>query len=475
MVFSSYIFVFCFLPLALLGYYVLPGSKSSHGKRNFFLLCISYVFYGWWNPWFIPLMLAATAINYVCGKVIATSPSDATRKTSLAVSVVASLSMLGFFKYFMFFQHNVSLVRGWFGGEPVHWLDIILPIGISFYIFQGLTYTIDLYRRESPPARTFFDFACFVSLFPHLVAGPILRYNTIERQFVDRSHTLEKFSSGVALFILGFAKKILLANTVGQVANAVFAADSPCAVDAWFGVVAYAFQIYFDFSAYSDMAVGLGRMFGFEILRNFNAPYLSDSITDFWRRWHISLSTFLRDYLYIPLGGNRKGPRRTYLNLGTVMLLGGLWHGANWTFVIWGAYHGALLAFERWRGKQSVYERLPRPVRIGITFVLVLFSWVLFRAANIHDALRFFGAMFGLSRAAPGQQLGSALLAGEIYTQGQFVLMVLCALLAVQPLQAYDWARQVTWTKVAVVIPLFGLALATMFVQAFNPFLYFQF
>lgn len=471
MVFSSYIFVFCFLPLALSGYYLLPGARAPHGKRNFFLLCISYVFYGWSNPWFILLMFTATAINYACGKVIATSTSETTRKTSLVVSIVASLSMLGFFKYFMFLQHNVSLMLGWFGSGPVHWLDIVLPIGISFFVFQGLTYTIDLYRRESPPARNFFDFACFVSLFPHLVAGPILRYNTIENQFRERAHTLEKFASGVVLFILGFAKKILLANTVGQAASAVFAAESPYAVDAWFGAAAYAFQIYFDFSAYSDMAVGLGRMFGFEIMKNFNAPYLSDSITDFWRRWHISLSTFLRDYLYIPLGGNKKGPGRTYANLAVVMLLGGLWHGANWTFVVWGAYHGALLAFERWRGKHSVYDRFPRPFRIAITFTLVLFSWVLFRAENIEAAFRFFGAMFGLAEPSPG----AVLLAGEIYTQGRLVLMILCAFLAVQPLQAYDWARQVTWAKVAIVIPLFGLALATMFVQAFNPFLYFQF
>lgn len=471
MVFSSYIFIFCFLPLALLGYYLLPGARAPHGKRNFFLLCVSYVFYGWSNPWFILLMLTATAINYVCGKVIATSSSERTRKTSLVASVVASLSMLGFYKYFMFLQHNVSLVLTWFGLEVVQWLDIVLPVGISFFVFQGLTYTIDIYRRESPPARNFFDFACFVSLFPHLVAGPILRYNTIESQFRDRTHTLEKFASGVTLFVLGFAKKVLLANTVGQVASAAFATEGLHTVDAWFGVTAYAFQIYFDFSAYSDMAVGLGRMFGFEIMKNFNAPYLSDSITDFWRRWHISLSTFLRDYLYIPLGGNRKGPGRTYVNLIIVMLLGGLWHGANWTFVIWGAYHGVLLAFERWRGKHSVYERFPRPVRIGITFVLVLFSWVLFRAENIHDAGRYFGAMFGLVDPQPG----TVLLAGEIYTQGQFVLMVLCAFLSLQPLQAYDWARQVTWPKALVVILLFIFALATMFVQAFNPFLYFQF
>ncbi len=471
MVFSSYIFLFCFLPLALLGYYLLPGSTTPHGKRNFFLLCISYVFYGWSNPWFILLMLTATAINYFCGKVIATASVESTRKTALVVSIVASLSMLGFFKYFMFFQSNVSLVMGLFGAGPVHWLNIVLPVGISFFVFQGLTYTIDIYRRESPPARNFFDFAAFVSLFPHLVAGPILRYNTIESQFRDRTHTLEKFASGILLFILGFAKKIILANTAGQVASAVFAAEGPGVMDAWFGATAYAFQIYFDFSAYSDMAIGLGRMFGFEIIKNFNAPYLSDSITDFWRRWHISLSTFLRDYLYIPLGGNQKGSRRTYVNLAIVMLLGGLWHGANWTFIVWGAYHGALLAFERWRGKHSVYERFPRPFRIAITFVLVLFSWVLFRADTISEAGRYFAAMFGLMDPQPG----SALLAGEIYTQGRLALMLVCGLLAVQPLQAYDWAKEVTWGKVAMVLPLFGLALATMFVEAFNPFLYFQF
>lgn len=471
MVFSSYIFVFFFLPLTLFGYYLLPGNRTAHGKRNFFLLVMSYIFYGWSNPWFVLLMLTATAINYVCGGIIARSTSERARKTSLVIAVIASLSLLGFFKYFMFFQHNVSLILGVFGAGPVHWLDVTLPVGISFFIFQSMTYAIDLYRRESSPAPTFFDFACFVALFPQLIAGPILRYNTVAEQIVQRSHTVEKFASGVSLFILGFAKKILLANAVGQVADAVFAAQTPHMLDAWFGVTAYAFQIYFDFSAYSDMAIGLGRMLGFEFTRNFNAPYLSDSITDFWRRWHISLSTFLRDYLYIPLGGNRKSPRRTYINLTIVMLLGGLWHGANWTFVVWGAYHGLLLAFERWRGKHSVYERLPRPVRIGITFVLVLFSWVLFRSANFGDAARFFGAMFGLLTPHPG----SVLLAGEIYTQGQFIVMALCAFLALQPLQAYDWARTITWKKAVILIVLFVLSLATMFVQAFNPFLYFQF
>ena len=466
MVFSSHIFIFYFLPAVLLCYYLLRA------RRNLFLLVASYVFYGWWNPWFIPLMFFATLVNYLGGHVISRAePGSRRRRLALAASVTVSLSTLGFFKYFVFLQNNANAFIEVFGASALPVFQVTLPIGISFYIFQSMTYSIDVYRGQSPPVRSFSDFACFVSLFPQLIAGPIVRYNTVAGQLVNRRHSLEKFSSGVALFILGFAKKILLANTVGQAADAVFQAQAPCALDAWFGVTAYAFQIYFDFSAYSDMAIGLGRMVGFEFPRNFNAPYLSDSITDFWRRWHISLSTFLRDYLYIPLGGNRKGQGRTYINLAIVMLLGGLWHGANWTFILWGAFHGALLAFERWRGKRSVYEYLPRPLRIGITFVFVLLGWVLFRSPDITSAVHFFGAMFG----AGGGAGGSALLSGLVYTQGHFIIMGLCALLAFQPLQAFDLAKTVTWPKALVLIAVFCLAAMTMFVQAFNPFLYFQF
>ena len=472
MVFTSHIFVFYFLPLVLLVYYLLPGRLRSSSKRNVFLLCASYIFYGWWNPSFVLLMLFATAVNFICGHIIAHShKGERRRDLALVASVTVSLSTLGFFKYFVFVQNNLNEILGLFGGPTFTVLQVTLPVGISFYIFQSLTYSIDVYRGQSPPVRSFFDFACFVSLFPQLIAGPIVRYNTIAGQLVNRAHTFEKFSSGAALFILGFAKKILLANMVGQVADAVFEAEALYALDAWFGVTAYAFQIYFDFSAYSDMAIGLGRMIGFEFPRNFNAPYLSANITEFWRRWHISLSTFLRDYLYIPLGGNRKGPRRTYINLAIVMLLGGLWHGANWTFVLWGGCHGALLAFERWRGKKSIYAKLPRPVQVALTFVLVLFSWVLFRSPDIGAATEYFAAMFGAS----GPHGGSVLLAGVIYTQGHFITMGLCALLAFQPLQAFDLAERITWPKAVALIILFCIALMTMFVQAFNPFLYFQF
>jgi alginate O-acetyltransferase complex protein AlgI len=466
MVFTTRVFVFYFLPLVLLVYYCLPG------RRNLFLLAASYVFYGWYQPWFVVLMFAATVVNYLCG--LAMAPDDASPRRRLAaitVSVTASLALLGFFKYAMFFQSNLQGLLSLFGEGALPVLQVALPAGISFYIFHCLSYTIDVYRRTAPPVRSFGDFALFVALFPQLIAGPILRYHTLAVQLVSRSHTLERFACGAAIFILGFAKKVLLANKIGPVADAVFAAESPDALAAWFGVIAYAFQIYFDFSGYSDMAIGLGRMLGFEFPKNFDGPYRSGSITEFWRRWHISLSSFLRDYLYIPLGGNRKGPRRTYVNLAVVMLLGGLWHGANWTFVAWGAYHGGLLALERAAGKQSLYHGLPRLLRVAATFVLVLFSWVLFRAENLDAALRYFGAMFGGSPSGGS----SALLGAVIYTRGSWMIMGLCALLAFSPLQGFDWAQKITWVKVIVLLLLFYLSLAVMFIQAFNPFLYFQF
>ena len=282
MVFTSHIFIFYFLPITLLIYYLLPG------KRNLFLLCASYVFYGWWKPWFVALMLFATIVNYICGNFIAQPGASRHRRlTALTTSAVVTLSTLGFFKYFMFFQKNLNYLLDFSGAHSVSILEVTLPIGISFYIFQSLSYSIDVYREKSPPVRSFVDFACFVSLFPQLIAGPIVRYNTIADQLVHRTHTVSKFSSGIALFILGFSKKILLANPAGLAADAVFTAAAPACLDAWFGVIMYAFQIYFDFSGYSDMAIGLGRMLGFEFPRNFNAPYRADSITDFWRRWHI--------------------------------------------------------------------------------------------------------------------------------------------------------------------------------------------
>jgi alginate O-acetyltransferase complex protein AlgI len=386
--------------------------------------------------------------------------------------VVTNLTFLGFFKYYMFSAQTLNQLLAVAGAEPFRVLKVILPIGISFYTFHSLTYIIDLYRGHATPAKSFTDFSAFVALFPDLVAGPIIRYKTLAEQLRFREHTLQRFASGTALFILGFAKKVLLANPCGHVADAVFNAAAPCSLDAWAGVLAYAFQIYFDFCGYSDMAVGLGRMLGFEFLKNFDAPYLAQSITDLWRRWHISLSSVLRDYLYFSLGGNRKGEARTYFNLAVVMLLGGLWHGAKWNFVAWGGFHGALLAYERWRGKQSFYHTLPAPVRVGATFLLVLFSWVLFRANDLAAAMRYYGAMFGL---APSSSAAS-LLAADIYAPLPMVVMLVCAALVFQRTQAHEWSLQPQgWGRVAFLAPAFVFSLLVMFSQAFNPFLYFQF
>jgi alginate O-acetyltransferase complex protein AlgI len=391
---------------------------------------------------------------------------------AVAACVVTNLTFLGFFKYYMFTTETLNQLLVLVGAEPFRVLQVVLPIGISFYTFHSLTYIVDLYRGHATPAKSFTDYSAFVALFPDLVAGPIIRYKTLAAQLAFREHTVRRFASGVCIFILGFAKKILLANPCGHVADAVFNAANPCALDAWVGVLAYAFQIYFDFCGYSDMAVGLGRMLGFEFLKNFDAPYRAESITDLWRRWHISLSSVLRDYLYYPLGGNRKGPTRTYVNLAVVMLLGGLWHGAKWNFIVWGAYHGLLLGYERWRGKQSFYQTLPLSFRIAFTFLLMLFSWVLFRADDLTAAGHYFGAMFGLASTTSA----SALLAADIYGPLHVVVMVLCAALLFQRVQAHEWSlKPQAWSRSVLLLPLFVIALLMMFSQAFNPFLYFQF
>lgn len=465
MVFTSHVFLFYFLPLVLLIYYLLPRG------RNVFLTLASYVFYGWWEPWFVLLMMLSTLLDYFCGGIIASPSSTARRRRmALVAAIVGDLSLLAFFKYYVFTVENLNRLLALFGSSSLPVLSVILPIGISFYTFESMSYTIDVYRGVVRRARSLSDLACFVSLFPHLVAGPVVRYNVIEEQLIYRNHTLEKFAYGVGIFILGFAKKILLANPMGNVADAVFSAHAPVALDAWFGVTAYAFQIYFDFSGYSDMAVGLSRMFGFVIPKNFNSPYLSESITDFWRRWHISLSTWLRDYLYIPLGGNQHGPKRTYFNLAFVMVLGGLWHGANWTFVIWGAFHGCLLAFERALGKRTVYKGFPKSFRVAITFMLVLVSWVFFRSPSLSDATAYLGCMFGFSGQNP-----SLLLSSEMYSLYSLFISLLCALISFQPIEVGDWVETLTFWKAASLAPLFLYCIAAMFTQSFNPFLYFQF
>jgi len=478
MSFASHIFAFYFLPIVLLCSYLIPKSRSLLWKV--FLLATSYAFYAWLNPLFVAVLFCTTLFNYVLSKSLANSCNRGWRLSLTIACLAESLCLLGSFKYAIFFQNNLNSVLRLLHADTFPVLKVVLPVGISFFTFKILSYIIDVYRGH-PPARRFLDFACYVSFFPQLLAGPIQRFGTIDarshtlpsfdEQLQTQQRCLSRFSYGVALFVLGFAEKILLADVVGQAADAAFAAEAPGALDAWFGVLAYSFQLYFDFSAYSEMAIGLGSMLGFDCPRNFNAPYLADSVTDFWRRWHISLSSWFRDYLYIPLGGNRKGAARSYLNLVVVFLLCGLWHGANWTFVAWGIYHGIFLVLEHMLGRKTIYSLLPRPVRICITFLLITVGWVFFRAATITEAWRLLTVMFAVSPAREGSILLSAIL----YTRAHLATLIACAILAFQRMQALDWARTMSWPKVIILIMLFGLSLATMFTQIYQSFLYFRF
>ncbi len=473
MVFSSHIFIFYFLALVLGAYYVAPKRG-----RHLVLTACSYVFYAWWNPWFVFLMLISTAIDFFCGKRIhANKSSEIIRKSWVIVSIIVNLGILAFFKYAGFFSQNVSVLAKALGlGEvtlPPIFNEIVLPVGISFYTFQSMSYTIDIYRRHAKPANDFLSFACYVSMFPQLVAGPIVRYGSIAEQIRSRVHSVDNFIYGFTRFNFGFAKKILLANPVGEIADLCFDAggQSLSTPIAWIGVCSYAFQIYFDFSAYSDMAIGLGRMFGFSFKENFNSPYKSESITEFWKRWHISLSGFLRDYLYIPLGGNRKGTRRTYCNLLIVMLIGGLWHGAQWTFIAWGGIHGLFLVIERLTGPSKYLNNCPRILKIGITFTVILFSWVFFRAENFERAFFYLKAMIGLSDATPAALILMSQVTRPIVL---FIIPISFVCTFVLP-NTGQILQRLTIGKVITGLFLLILSLSMMFTQEFNPFLYFQF
>ena len=466
MVFSSYLFIFFFLPLALLGYYAAPKRL-----RHLTLTVFSYIFYGWTNPWFCLLMLFNTSVDYTNGRLMQAYP--ARKKLFVTLSIVCDLAILGFFKYFNFGLDNYNATMAALGNPEAQYLGffrVVLPLGISFYTFQSMSYVIDVYRGDAKVVTNFIDYACYVSMFPQLVAGPIIRFQDVADQLRERTLTWEKFARGTAFFMLGMAKKVLLANPCGKIADTTFNTGDLSCFDAWYGAVAYAFQIYFDFSGYSDMAIGLGLMLGFVFAKNFDSPYRSKSITEFWRRWHLSLSTWLRDYLYIPLGGNRKGSVRTYINLALVMLLGGLWHGASWNFLIWGGIHGGYLAFERAQGKESIYHKLPALLQVLITFFIVLIAWVFFRADTLPDAWQYLKCMFG--GATPGQ--GEAV-RGLIYNPYYVVNFILAGVTIWALPQTWDFTRRLTWPKIAWCILLFFVSLVALTTQSYNPFIYFIF
>ncbi|MBL8769685.1 MAG: MBOAT family protein [Planctomycetes bacterium] len=478
MIFASQIFLFWFLPLVLVTYFIVPKSM-----RSLHLTLASLVFYGWWRIDFTALMLFSTVLDFVIGGVIgragqrlaALPPGSPEaiqlarrRKLVLTLSICANLGLLGYFKYMNFGVDSLNAILTTMGFPGVSWPKVILPVGISFYTFQTMSYTIDVYRGEAPPVRNIVDFSCFVTLFPQLVAGPIVRYQTLAEQLRERTHTWDKFALGASLFQIGFAKKILLADTVSRIADASFALQTPSTMEAWLGSVAYAFQIYFDFSGYSDMAIGLGLMFGFEFPVNFDSPYKSRSVTEFWRRWHISLSTWLRDYLYIPLGGNRGSEKRTYFNLLITMLLGGLWHGAAWTYVAWGAYQGVLLAFERFTNRRPLYWRTPVVVQVALTFVITLGGWVFFRATDIGQAGRFLAAMVGFGEGDAGSRRFAV-------DDLQWLALGACAFIAWVLPNSNQVARERTPWIVFGAALAFPLAICHLYFQRYSPFLYFQF
>lgn len=471
MVFSSHIFLFYFLPGALLSYYLAPRKF-----RNSLLTLISYLFYGWSNPLFCFLMFFSTLVDYLCGRILGSSgPEKKNRRLIvLWVSIVSNLGLLGVFKYMNFAieSFNASFQALGFDGTAIDLsLRILLPIGISFYTFQSMSYTLDVYRGDAESISHFPDFACYVSMFPQLVAGPIIRFQEVADQLQGRSHTLEKFSRGTAFFCLGLGKKVLLANPCGQIADLTFSATHLTVIDAWYGVIAYAFQIYFDFSGYSDMAIGLGLLFGFIYAKNFDSPYQSLSITEFWRRWHISLSTWLKEYLYIPLGGNRLGKIRTLINIGIVMFLGGLWHGASWNFIIWGMLHGFYLAVERLNITRRFYTHVPKVIRCLFTFFLVLIAWVFFRAESLPEALAYLSSMFGLAHVPES----SFLLQGMLYTNYSLLAMLCAAGVVWFAPQTWDFTKKLAFGRIAWVGTIYIFAVVLLTVQSYNPFIYFNF
>ena len=386
MVFASFVFLFWFLPLFLPLYFAVPVRW-----RNLALTLGSLVFYGWWRPQYVLLMLLSITLDWWAALRMGEPGSGRPRKAWLLFSLVTNLGLLGWFKYANLLVGTWNDVVPW----PIEWENVLLPVGISFFTFQSMSYTIDVYRGDVKPERSLLDLVCFVSMFPQLVAGPIVRYSDVRASLHERRVDLRDLSDGVFLFAFGLAKKVLIADSLGPLVDAVYAGDNPGFVAAWAAAFGYSLQIYFNFSGYSDMAVGLGRMLGFSFPSNFLSPYRSSSITELWRRWHVSLSTWLRDYLYVPLGGNRLGEARAQWNVAITMLLGGLWHGASWTYLLWGAWHGVFLVFERRLGKRSPYSALPLFVQVAVTFLIWTLGLVIFRSLTMRELVDIAGGLVG--------------------------------------------------------------------------------
>lgn len=464
MVFSSLVFLFAYLPITLLAYYLVPRQG-----RNIFLFIVNLIFYGWGEPKLVLLMVFNIFFNYIGGWLVDKYRADTKKKKLfLILTCVLDIGILAVFKYTGMITETLNMLP--FLNIPE--LQISLPIGISFYTFQTMSYVIDVYRDDAPLSKNFINFGTYVALFPQLIAGPIVRYRDVAEQLVNRRETLEMFTRGVKLFMVGLAKKVIIANTMGTLTTNIFATtDENGVVGTWVGMIAYTFQIYFDFSGYSDMACGLGNMMGFEFLKNFNYPYIAKSITDFWRRWHISLSTWFKEYVYIPLGGNRKGVKRQILNLLIVWGLTGLWHGAAYNFVLWGLYYGLLLILEKFVLKKFL-DRLPSFVQHIYTLFIVIIGWGLFYFTDVGQLGEFMAGLFNFGNGICGNQAFNLIMSN--------LPMLIIAAVASTPLAAmlynrFEHTRFMWIPETLYCMGVLAVSTASLVNQSYNPFLYFRF
>lgn len=464
MVFSSLVFMFAYLPITLLAYYLVPRQG-----RNIFLFIVNLIFYGWGEPKLVLLMVFNIFFNYIGGWLVDKYRADAKKKKLfLILTCVLDIGILAVFKYTGMITETLNMLP--FLNIPE--LQISLPIGISFYTFQTMSYVIDVYRDDAPVSKNFINFGTYVALFPQLIAGPIVRYRDVAEQLVNRRETLEMFTRGVKLFMVGLAKKVIIANTMGTLTTNIFATtDENGVVGTWVGMIAYTFQIYFDFSGYSDMACGLGNMMGFEFLKNFNYPYIAKSITDFWRRWHISLSTWFKEYVYIPLGGNRKGVKRQILNLLIVWGLTGLWHGAAYNFVLWGLYYGLLLILEKFVLKKFL-DRLPSFVQHIYTLFIIIIGWGLFYFTDVGQLGEFMVDLFNFGNGICGNQAFNLIMSN--------LPMLIVAAVASTPLATMLYTRfehtRFMWIpETLYCMGVLAVSTASLVNQSYNPFLYFRF
>jgi len=464
MVFSSLEFLLRFLPLVLLLYFAAPAKL-----KNPLLLIASLCFYAWGEPVYVALMLALCAVNYALGLRIDHHKNTSAAKAALAASIIINLASLGFFKYADFLINNINNVLG----SSIAPLNLPLPLGISFYTFQVLSYTIDVYRNQVPAQRNPMTLALYIVVFPQLVAGPVVRYPAIAHELDHRTHSLDLFAEGVHRFVLGLGKKVLIGNSIGLIWEFATGTANPSVLLSWLGISAYALQIYYDFSGYSDMAVGLGRMFGFHLPENFNFPYVSQSITEFWRRWHISLSQWFRDYLYIPLGGNRVSPTKWVRNILVVWFLTGFWHGASWNFCLWGIYFGIVLMIEKlFLGR--ILDRFPRAFRHMYALLLITVSWTIFGLGSVAAILGYLGDMFALNDI-PIYNLESLYM-----LRSNFVLLLIAVVGAVPLFRNIHEKYSEKGGVGALVMPAFYVivlvaSIAYIVDSSFNPFLYFRF